>query len=161
MRKGKQKPSPSIAQPTLKPIPRVLRGIALDGEGEHRPLWRLSLLDAEYVGQWHWQIDRTTTTRIVRFLTEMERLTWREIWDQQAGGERRRGAKHKLIPVDHLCKEAQQRIREIRLDDWEELFRFRLSGPERLWGILTDETPRVFYPVWWDPDHKICPNKDK
>jgi len=156
-KKDKRKPSPISVS---KPVPRRLLGIAHDGEGDHHPVWRLSLLDAEYDGEWHWNIDKNTIVRIVPFLSEMERLTWNEIWNHQAGGQRRRGSKHKLIPIDHLCDPAQRRAAELNLDEWEEMFRFRLAGPERLWGILSDETPRVFYPVWWDPNHKICPNRD-
>ncbi len=152
-RKGKRAPSPIIA---AKQAPRRLAGIAHDGEGEHHPLWRLSLLDHEFDGDWHWKIDGATTVRITRFLQEMERLTWRQVWDQQAGGQNR-GAKHKFIPVESLCKDAQNRLTVLQLDDFEQLFRFRVGWSERLWGILTDESPRVFYPIWWDPDHKICP----
>jgi hypothetical protein len=45
-------------------------------------------------------------------------------------------------------------LEELRLDDFDELFRFRLGTMRRLWGIVDDE---VFYPVWWDPDHKVYP----
>lgn len=119
-------------------------------------MWRLSLLDHEFNGAWSWTLADKDLIRIVEFLTEMERLTWREVRAQIAGGERRRGPKHKFIPRDHIVPEAQARLRELELDDFDELFRFRLAGPERLWGVLHG-SPRVFYPIWWDPDHKICP----
>lgn len=32
---------------------------------------------------------------------------------------------------------------------------------ERLWGVLSSDSPRIFYPIWWDPDHKVCPSKDQ
>jgi hypothetical protein len=99
--------------------------------------------------------------KIITFLTEMERLTWKQIREQMTGGERRRGAKHKSIPVDSLCSEAQARLRDLQLDDSDELFRFRLGNMERLWGVLTPDNPRVFYPIWWDPDHKVCPSADR
>ncbi|HWD40203.1 MAG TPA: hypothetical protein VG944_15240 [Fimbriimonas sp.] len=38
----------------------------------------------------------------------------------------------------------------------ESLWSFRISGKERLWGLLVDE---VFYVLWTDPDHKICKQK--
>lgn len=119
-------------------------------------MWRLSLLDREFNGAWSWSISDKDLIRIVEFLTEMERLTWREIRDQMTGGNRRRGAKHKPIPRGHLVPEAQERLRELQLDDFDELFRFRLRNMERLWGVLHG-SPRVFYPIWWDPEHKICP----
>ncbi|MEV0994704.1 hypothetical protein [Nonomuraea sp. NPDC050202] len=120
------------------------------------------MLDAEHNGDWAWAgIDRDTLIRIIQFLAEMERLSWKEIRAQMTGGNRRRGAKHKFIPVDHLVSAAQARLGELELDEFDEVFRFRLSGPERLWGVISDESPRVFYPIWWDPRHRICPGKDK
>ena len=88
----------------------------------------------------------------------MERLSWSEIWDQKTGG-RRRGALHKSIPVESLIPEAQARLRNLQLDDHDELFRFRLGNMERLWGVFVGGH-HIFYALWWDPDHKICPSQD-
>ncbi len=73
------------------------------------------------------------------------------------GGNRRRGAKHKPIPAGHLCDEAQRRLVELELDEFDELFRFRLGNMARLWGVIDEG---VFYAIWWDPDHRVCPSKD-
>lgn len=43
-------------------------------------------------------------------------------------------------------------------DDFDEMFRFRLGNLERLWGVIRDG---VFYAIWWDPNHQVCPGKDK
>ena len=75
----------------------------------------------------------------------------------QTGGNRRRGALHKFIPSAHLCPAAQRRLLDLRLDEFDELFRFRLGNLERLWGVIHLD---VFYPVWWDPEHKVCPSND-
>ncbi|MEU2434511.1 hypothetical protein ABZ611_34420 [Streptomyces sp. NPDC007861] len=99
--------------------------------------------------------------KIVDFLTEMERLTWREVRALMTSSKKRRGAKHKSIPIEHLCKEAQDRLQELQLDDFAEFFRFRTGNMERLWGVIAGESPRVFYPIWWDADHKVCPSKDQ
>ncbi|OLT12947.1 hypothetical protein BJF79_03340 [Actinomadura sp. CNU-125] len=115
------------------------------------------MLDAEYDGEWHWRVDRSTSAMLVRFLSDMERLTWREIWDQRTHSKRRDSQKHKWIPVTSLVKTAQDRLAELRLDEFEEMFRFRVGNMGRLWGVLSEESPRVFYVIWWDPEHKICP----
>jgi hypothetical protein len=83
--------------------------------------------------------------------------TWREIRDQEAHSRRKSDRKHKYVPRDHLTAKAQRRLEALELDDFDELFRFRLGNTERLWGVLPPDNPRVFYPIWWDPDHKICP----
>lgn len=143
-------------------LPRKLQGIASTGAGdEARPLWRLSLLDLDHRDGWSWDIDGPTMSKIVTFMTEMERLTWTEIKAQITGGKQRRGPKHKPIPVQSLCPTAQRRLQELQLDDWEHLFRFRTGNMERLWGIVADEGARVFYPIWWDPDHRVCPSSER
>jgi hypothetical protein len=96
--------------------------------------------------------------KIIAFLAEMERLTWHEIRSQLTGGNRRRGAKHKFIPVSSLCALAQARLVELTPDDFEEMFRFRLGNMERLWGVILDG---VFYPVRWDPGHQVCPSGNR
>jgi len=143
--------------------PRRLSGISLNGpNGDHHPLWRLSLLDLEYVGSWHWKVDASTIRTIVDLLREMERLTWNEVFNHVANSKRRGTAKHKFIPVESLSPEAQKRLIELKLDDWDQLFRFRLGNTERLWGILVQEgEARIFYPIWWDPEHMVCPMKDE
>ncbi|GHE31157.1 hypothetical protein GCM10017778_11980 [Streptomyces vinaceus] len=153
---------PTAAVPSApERVPRRVRGVAVPGEmDEQHPVWRTALLDREHDGSWSWKITDQTLLKIVNFLSEMERLTWREIRQQQTGG-RRRGPKHKTIPRNHLCKEAQDRLVELQLDDFDELFRFRTGNMERLWGVLSSDSPRIFYPIWWDPDHKVCPSKDQ
>jgi len=58
------------------------------------------------------------------------------------------------VPIYKLCGEAQRRLRELNLDDLDELHRLRLSGPERVWGI---RDLNVLNLLWWDPNHQICP----
>ncbi|WP_329220603.1 hypothetical protein [Streptomyces microflavus] len=160
-RSGKQVPSAAVPAAPER-APRRLRGVATPGElDEQHPVWRTSLLDREHAGSWSWEITDVTLLKIITLLSDMERLTWREIRQQQTGGNRRRGAKHKPIPRDHLCKEAQERLEELQLDDFEELFRFRTGNMERLWGVLSGDNPKVFYPIWWDADHLVCPTKDQ
>ncbi len=53
------------------------------------------------------------------------------------------------------------RIADLKLDDYDgNWFRFRLGNMERLWGVVEEEDG-VFYPVWWDPRHEVCPSEDR
>jgi len=38
--------------------------------------------------------------------------------------------------------------------DVDEMLSLRLSGTERVWGILADGICTL---VWWDPEHRLCP----
>jgi hypothetical protein len=166
MGKGtKKKLSPLAAQAkeqlrpaagAAKECPKRLLGVI--DQGEQHPSWRLSLVDTEHSDSWSWAITAPVLQKIVTHLIEMEQLTWREVRAQQTGGNQRRGAKHKYIPVSSLCPQAQKRIVELKLDDFDALFRFRLGNLERRWGVERDG---VFYPVWWDPQHKVCPSADR
>lgn len=59
-------------------------------------------------------------------------------------------------PCERAGLEARARLEELGLDDFDELFRFRLGNMERLWGVFAGNN-HVFYPLWWDCDHKVCP----
>ena len=53
---------------------------------------------------------------------------------------------------------AYQRLVDLELDDFStDLFRFRLSGKERLYGFRI-EAEAMFYMLWYDPHHKIYPS---
>jgi hypothetical protein len=140
-------PALRSAARAAKECPQRLLGV-VDQEERH-PTWRLSLLDMEHSDGWSWEITPPV---------EMEQLTWREVRAQQTGGNWRRGAKHKYIPVNNLCPIARERIIALKLDDFDELFRFRLGNLERLWGVVRDG---VFYPIWWDPEHRVCTSADR
>lgn len=138
-------------------MPGGLLGVAgMPGDGQPdgaHPSWRLALLDLEHNGSWSWDVGEDDLKKIIAFLTEMERLTWREVKAQMFNSKRGRHRKHHPMGFDSLCKEAQQRLRARQLEGFD-LFRFRLGNEERLWGLMYDG---VFYPVWWDPLHQVYP----
>lgn len=92
---------------------------------------------------------------ILDFTCEMARLTWREIEAMQTG-ERDRHRKHHSMAVGKIESAAQADLTKRKLGETfgDEIFRFRLGGEKRLWGFRQD---RVFHVVFWDPDHKVCP----
>jgi hypothetical protein len=61
---------------------------------------------------------------------------------------------NKPIPWESFSGPAQKRLVEIELDDYDGLWELRVSGKQRLWGILDRN---IFYIVWWDPEHEVCP----
>lgn len=77
-------------------------------------------------------------------LQEFERRNWDEI--TKSGSH--------PIAVSRIEKLAQDRLREIRKDDVDELMSFRLTGRERVWCVKQLSIMKV---LWWDPNHEICP----
>lgn len=124
---------------------------------DSRPSWRFSLADTATDSPWVWGgFDEACAVKIFKLAVEMEKLAWREVQSQNTGGAKG-GLRNKAIPVENLSSEAQNRLVALNLDDVDELFRFRLGNLERLWGIRLGD-PWVFYPLWWDPNHQVCPS---
>jgi len=82
-------------------------------------------------------------------LKELEHLTWYEIITQKNKRER---SKHHAIEKIKLNKKAQERLIELKLDDYDELFSLRLSGGERIWGIREFNCLQI---LWWDANHEV------
>ena len=62
------------------------------------------------------------------------------------------------VALNDLDKTARDRLAELNLDDIDHLYSLRLSGTERVWGILDRSILKV---LWWDPDHQVCPAAKK
>ncbi len=106
-------------------------------------------------GEWSWGETRDWTGNlwdqtILPFLEEYKNKMWSEIERENAGGDKR----HKAYEIDVICTEAQTRLIEIELDYLDEVFRFRLGNKPRFYGFRLQH---VFFALWWDGEHKICP----
>jgi hypothetical protein len=79
-------------------------------------------------------------------------------WESMRADEVFAASGNKPVPFEKLCPEAQARLREIDLEEYDGLWELRLTGKGRIWGI---RRRHVFYAVWWDPTHAVCPSKMK
>ena len=125
--------------------------------GEEMPTFSFRYADRAFDGAWKWATD-VEASQILHFICEMEKLTWFDIKAQMTGSKVRRKRNH-YQEVSTLCSAAQSRITQLKLDEIfpEQMFRFRLDGPGRLWGFLV---AGIFYVLWWDTDHKVYPLDD-
>ena len=114
------------------------------------PSWQISLLQMVHPWGWH-DIEKTKTEEIKTKLAEFEKKTWNTILVDE------RHRNHR-IPKNKLSDGAQQRLAEVGQDDVDYLVSLRLSGKERVFGILNMGVLRL---LWWDPDHQICPSPKK
>lgn len=113
-------------------------------------------------GTWSWGQHRNWCSPEARgagcvirtAMQDMSQLTWSEIFGQTTGGKERH-RKHHAQSWDSLCNEAQERWIEIERSE-EELFRFRVGGKERIWGVRQGAT---FFVVWWDAEHQVYPTE--
>lgn len=83
---------------------------------------------------------------VVAHLKSYESRTWKDVKE-----DRRRDHS---IPVTDLPPTIQRRLIDRKMDDIDELWRFRFGSRQRLWGIRVEHVLRV---LWWDPDHMVYP----
>lgn len=115
------------------------------------PAWQFNRCDSDHA-RWGWNKlsaeDRWAI--ITTSLAAFERMTWAEIRKQAGGKGEGKGTNHHSLAIEGFCKEARDRLRELRLDDLDELFSLRLANRTRLYGV---KEGRVLRFVWHDPFH--------
>lgn len=133
--------------PGYKKVPKVAPVSPGDDHQAAPVLWSFAYFD-----DYDWRRTAGGTSEPVSFVDVAKKLkeysarTWHQIKADRARD-------HAAEP-HKLCKEARDRLVEIQLDDIDELFRFRFTGPQRLWGCQCNQH---FVVLWWDPDHQVWP----
>jgi hypothetical protein len=112
--------------------------------------YRFGWMDSDCPWGWN-DVDAPKLLEIQQKLGQWEGFTWGQLLAEAPDNQHD-------IPVTHLIPAAMDRLVAKNLDDLDSLFRFRLSGKERLWGARMDN---IFYLIWWDPEHLVCPSSKK
>jgi hypothetical protein len=127
-------------------------------------LCRVSSDKEDRDGRWSWGIDRNWHAshgekHVSSFLVNYDGTkTWREIFEEKAVGKGEQiKPRHVKYPIEAICTEAVKRLEERQLDDQDEIFRFRMTNLERLYGFIIGAS---FATVWFDPTHEIYPVDD-
>jgi hypothetical protein len=110
--------------------------------------WHLRIIDKDGPFGWDNVDHKDTIWEIIEKLSNFEKLKWPEILNRN----------NHSIQVAQLCSEAKRRLQEIEQDDIDELISFRLDGRKRLWGIRHLNVLKI---LWWDPNHLVCPSRQK
>lgn len=108
-------------------------------------LWSFAVLDREGPFGWSKCNPLSTLLDVLFRKKSIETMRWNDL---------RQGGSHE-INVSALCKEARDRLVEIKLDDLDSLYSLRISGANRVWCIRDRNVLRV---LWWDPEHLVCPS---
>jgi hypothetical protein len=113
------------------------------------PVWQFQLVDWD--GPFGWRnIEKPKWQEILQKLGQFETRTWADIKSD--------GNNHAVDIQNSPNPATPKRLAEIHLDDIDELFSLRLSGKERLWGILEQHILQI---LWWDPNHEVWPSTKK
>lgn len=130
------------------------RPAAAPDQDRRRPgcfAWSFSRIDVD--GRWSWHnLTRPEAREVYGQLAGMEQRTWLEAAGTGSAGT------CKAIPITSLCRDAQDRLVELQIDDQDVIWEIRLGGQPRVWGIRAGD---LFCLLWWDPDHEVCPSKKK
>jgi hypothetical protein len=114
-----------------------------ESDRERRPAWLVGKIDFD--GPWCWKtMDLPTLHRVHDRLSAFERMTFGEI----------EGRQNHPIPVERLGKDAQNRLVELGIDEYDEVLSLRVTKAERVWGL---KAPVGIYLLWWDPAHSVYP----
>jgi len=109
--------------------------------------WRFSIMDTSGPFAFS-RLSPSTWGSILKKMKEWESMTWGEIL----------GDRNHDIAVESLSAKAQERLREIQMDDIDDVCSLHLDGRTRLIGI---RNAQVFKLLWWDPEHQVCPSNKK
>ncbi|MBB2944427.1 hypothetical protein FB565_004156 [Actinoplanes lutulentus] len=123
--------------------------------GEHKVTFSFHYADHGYQGSWSWPVAGEAE-ELLQFLCAVGSSTWSEVKAQLFNSKGGSHKKHHYQSIDGLCREAQERIAHLRLDEQfgDEIFRFRVGNRKRLWGFIA---AGVFYVLWWDAGHLVYP----
>lgn len=118
-----------------------------------KPAWNVGLIDIEC----SWSFRNLNPVQfwdeIHSKLKNLETMTWQEIFD--ASGGRSHGNNNHEIPICDLIAPARRRLKDLYLNDISHIFSLRLTGRQRIWGILEGHILKL---LWFDPNHEICPS---
>lgn len=98
-----------------------------------------------------YKLDVASAERVRARLANFETMTWNEILVQ---GNKR----FHRIATKNICKEAYEKLVELKQEDTDELVSLGLTQVERAWGIKEGSVLKV---LWWDPEHMVYPTKPK
>jgi len=85
---------------------------------------------------------------------EWERVTWGDILTTTSG--RKHNTQSHPMQVEILDKKAAKRLTELNLDSYDVLYSLTITGRQRVWGIMIEETG-TFQLLWYDSQHEIYP----
>ena len=125
---------------------RSVRPTRIETESE-MVCWRFSIMETSGPFPFS-RLNPSTWGKILAKLKEWESMKWGEIL----------GDRNHEISVENLSTKAQERLREIQMDDIDAVCSLHFDGRTRLIGIRDRQ---VFKVLWWDPEHQVCPSNKK
>ncbi|GEM_PF-5166510 len=111
---------------------------------------RLVFSFSNFDTSWEWGSKNSQTYSVTDLLIKLrgfEGNTWNDLKTRHDHS----------MPMSSLEPEAIDRLEYLQLTTFEEIYRLRLKGSVRLWGIRTPDDK--FSVLWWDPEHQVYIDK--
>lgn len=119
---------------------------------DQTPVWSFSRCDFDH-SKWGICSETSCVESVLKKLGSFEGQNWKDILCDTSG--RNGNTKHHQIETHRIIKEAQARLNEINMGQYDTLYSMSISGKIRLWGIINQG---VFFIIWLDRNHEICPS---
>ena len=132
---------------------RTVQSIDPKGYYKKHPSWRFNRMFLDH--KWAINLENWACfeNSILPKLKSYESQTWGQI--ESASKGRGAGSKSHNIDIYKLCPEAQRELQNYNIHI-DQIFSLRLSGTERIFGILSDGVLDI---VWYDSKHEVCPQR--
>ena len=142
-----QKKAQAKYTPSLSPSRTPKTSVNPKDFYKQKPAWRVSKMVIYDVYGWE-RLDAEKLLDLKDKLSNFESMTWNEILANTGSHQ---------VKIDKLSKEAKSYLEKMNYGV-DELLSLRLSGKERVWGILAEGILDI---LWWDPHHQVCPSLKK
>lgn len=142
-KKAKFSQEPRAGKPKISETP--------ENHDKQKVSWQFSKADVQH-DKWGWHLldhEAFVQMFLTGSLPGIESQTWAEL---------KNGKQHHSIEVAKLCRDAQRRLEDLKLDDQDEVFSLRLTGQHRIFGIREGAALKI---LWNDPNHEICPSQKR
>lgn len=126
-----------------------------EGYYDKYPRWAFSKCDFEHE-KWGISCKSGVLDNLLLTLKSLESMNWCTILSNTNG--RVGNTRSHSIAIECLKEEAIERLRELNLDDYDELYSLAVDNKKRIWGVINDG---VFNIIWYDLNHEVCESKKK
>ncbi len=137
-----QKQAKATEKPSGTKTPAI--GVQPPIYGDQKAAWRISKIQMTAPYGWH-VMTAQEVAQVKQKLETFEKSTWKELFVDN------KHRNHRISAADLKCPIARKWMKD-NMPDQDYLWTLRLSGAERIWGILSQDAYQI---VFWDPDNLI------
>ncbi|MHA1541133.1 MAG: hypothetical protein ACTSXL_01405 [Alphaproteobacteria bacterium] len=90
--------------------------------------------------------------KLVTYFDHLTQSSWKQIEDRIGRGSKKKPSNHSFTYEDIKCKKTRKRFFNKCGEQCSVLFQIALTNKIRIHGFKNGS---IFYPIWYDPEHKL------